>query len=613
MTTATVVGSGGDHERQRSLSGRSPAEVVRSSGLPGPLAEVVLAVTGKTRLWNRERVSVARELCGHFLDGLDAGATPEELKGSFGDPRRTARLITRAKKRNRPWAWKAARDAFRGALGLLILATIWYGYQALRFYSGTPVITFNAISKMNEQSLAVPLAERAWPIYRDAWKALPKPLVNADSTYVDLEQGGNAADPALPAVLAHARSSKPQAAAFRLAAAKERSAFVVSGRKHIENREEALRGEEQQGEERSAFEASLQQLSVYHSAARTLSFDAVLAASEGRGSDAVADVRAIMVVARHAAETGTIESQSTGASILRLACETARRMASWPPASLSERELVEVMHVLTVYRASAAGAERIDTAASRLAFDDVLQRLYTDDGNGNGHLSAAYLDLEKEWPGRKNWTQGWGSPLLAALVADRKSMKDAYSRVMDAIEEQINRPLYERDTKAVEARFEQVRGGLLGSGGASLVGNLIGAELVLQRRLDAALMLRDATVAGIATEIYQRRNGRYPTCWDDLVPSLLPQAPSDRWTGSPLRYLADAGAVDPGHPLIYSAGPDKKDDGGTFVRNGRDDGWFSHDQPLWPNIDAISSSGGRGGGAAFGFGVWSWSDALWKR
>ena len=43
----------------------------------------------------------------------------------------------------------------------------------------------------------------------------------------------------------------------------------------------------------------------------------------------------------------------------------------------------------------------------------------------------------------------------------------------------------------------------------------------------------------------------------DLVPDLLPAVPPDRYTGNPLSYR-----LQDGRPLVYSVGPDQKDDAG---------------------------------------------------
>ncbi|MBY0308963.1 MAG: hypothetical protein K2Q09_09500, partial [Phycisphaerales bacterium] len=147
------------------------AAVVAASGLPDAAAAFVLSVVKRCRLWREERVEVARELCAHLGEGLDRGESVEGLIAGFGDARTAARLITRAKRRCRPWWWRAQRDTRRGVGCLLLLGLCWYGYHAAWFYLGRPRVTFSVVSKMNEGSVSVPLEERAWPVYREAYLA----------------------------------------------------------------------------------------------------------------------------------------------------------------------------------------------------------------------------------------------------------------------------------------------------------------------------------------------------------------------------------------------------------------------------------------------------------
>ena len=76
------------------------AGLLVAAELPAPIPDTIRTTTRKTRLWRLEQTDVARELIAHFRDGLNAG-TPPELVAAFGDPVITARLIRRAKKRNR--------------------------------------------------------------------------------------------------------------------------------------------------------------------------------------------------------------------------------------------------------------------------------------------------------------------------------------------------------------------------------------------------------------------------------------------------------------------------------------------------------------------------------
>jgi hypothetical protein len=86
------------------LSGRlDVAAIVAASELPDAARKRILGIVEGTCLSRSEKVDVAGELIAHFADGLDAGASLDDLLESFGDIPTTAKLIRRAKLRCRPW------------------------------------------------------------------------------------------------------------------------------------------------------------------------------------------------------------------------------------------------------------------------------------------------------------------------------------------------------------------------------------------------------------------------------------------------------------------------------------------------------------------------------
>jgi hypothetical protein len=70
--------------------------------------------------------------------------------------------------------------------------------------------------------------------------------------------------------------------------------------------------------------------------------------------------------------------------------------------------------------------------------------------------------------------------------------------------------------------------------------------------------LRCAVVM-LAIERYRWANIRWPLALTDLVPANLPQVPLDPFDGAPLRYHRLTDGV-----VIYSVGPDGKDNGGKL-------------------------------------------------
>src|SRR5277367_3367800 len=95
------------------------ADRLATANLSAPIRELIRRVIRKTGLWSLEKMDVANELIAHFSDGLESGATAEQLIESFGNERMAAKLIRRAKLRNRPLLWHIYRAIFRAIVALI--------------------------------------------------------------------------------------------------------------------------------------------------------------------------------------------------------------------------------------------------------------------------------------------------------------------------------------------------------------------------------------------------------------------------------------------------------------------------------------------------------------
>ncbi|MDQ3440079.1 MAG: hypothetical protein M3478_06980, partial [Planctomycetota bacterium] len=141
---------------------------LEASGLPAPAQDLIRRVAKRTRLWRLERVEVVDELIAHFDDGIALGESPERLVSSFGDERAAARLIARAKRRNRGIVWQALV-----VLRWLLVAFIaFYVISGIYFYSGRPSINVNYVERLNAPLRNVPAGDLAWPLYRQAIPSL---------------------------------------------------------------------------------------------------------------------------------------------------------------------------------------------------------------------------------------------------------------------------------------------------------------------------------------------------------------------------------------------------------------------------------------------------------
>jgi hypothetical protein len=132
----------------------------------------------------------------------------------------------------------------------------------------------------------------------------------------------------------------------------------------------------------------------------------------------------------------------------------------------------------------------------------------------------------------------------------------AYRRRMREAEALLAKPYYEpRDGwEAFEQSFRADRGGMV-------------TNLILPAFARCALTMTEADAAhqlarlALAATAFKNKTGHYPARLEDLVPAHLNQVPTDPFDGKPLRMKRIADGL-----VLYSVGPDMKDDGGQAYK-----------------------------------------------
>ena len=82
---------------------------------------------------------------------------------------------------------------------------------------------------------------------------------------------------------------------------------------------------------------------------------------------------------------------------------------------------------------------------------------------------------------------------------------------------------------------------------------------------EAGLRIRGellATAVGVACERHRLRTGAWPRTLDDIPKDILPAVPNDPFTGRPINYKWLPDGV-----VVYTVGPDGKDDGGAVLQD----------------------------------------------
>ena len=552
--------------------------------LPAPIAALITTVVRRSRLWRLERADLARELITHFADALAAGTAEENAVEDFGDTAQAARLIRRAKKRGRHWSYRAFIHTFQGLLAIFLAVCIVYAVLAWRFFSAKPTITRNYTAEYNEQIEQIPEQDRAWEFYVQTYAALerlPDELVN--SWPVTAPEHPRYAD-----ALAYLESQQDVIALAHRAAALPHLGAPLQDEldPRMVDADNARRPDTPQeygtpSENPMVIGVLLPELGHMRSLAQLLTFDAHTAAAAGDAARAARDIETMLGIAHHAGDRPVIISRLVQIAIYHLALNTTGQIIDSRPDLFTDEHLRSLAHRIAAHDVTEIGQA---LQGERWMFHDMVQRVYSDDGNGGGHLTYEGLQTLMMFTSMSDSSAEMIvgpsplGPITAALVADRASLRQKYDAFMDKLEIRASTPMWEYDTHPrVSDEVE-----LLAASPIDRVRYF--PIVVMMPALDRATEVgqrvaqsRDGVLTGIALELYRRSRGSYPDALDQLTPGFLPAVPPDRFTGGPIAY-----AISDGQPRLWSVGTDRDDDGGTAPTGSRDESgrWLAKEQAL---------------------------------
>jgi hypothetical protein len=566
--------------------------IVRAAGLPAEAQHAVADIIRRTRLWPSEKAEVARELCAHFADAVDAGIVPADAARRFGDPKAVARLIRTSKKRGRPLWYHAWRYTFRSTAAALLLALAAYTVMAAMFFLAHPAITRNYAAELNKPILALPESQRAWPIYFEAiqkFGRIPPPIEWPSGQHLQRDAHGNPIiptpdDPRWAAAVAWVESNGEGLALTRRAAAMPHLGFPLRTRLPEDyarwKTEHATHFELLFPPPSPSPGASddnppllgllIPYLAEFRHMAWALTIDARFAAQTHDADRFTADIRAICGIARHCNEAPTFINTLVQLAILALAQDTLTD--SLRGDLLDRDQLRDLAHILSTFDDSVLSAP---IAEEREFLDDFIQRSYSDNGRGDGHMTDEGLKALHGLSSEADGLLGAGSsrgridavlgPLSIAAMASRKDLNAEADRLYGLYERELNTPQWLLTSSPAAEAVARLDSGAATHSRYAVLTMLFPAMGHARAAIDRARQTRDATLTALALEVYRRDHGAYPPTLDALVPRYLPAVPLDRYDGKPLKYrlLPSPSNTIPTTAVIYSIGVDRIDDGGT--------------------------------------------------
>lgn len=573
------------------------------SELPSEVQAVIRDTIEQTKLWRFEKAEVASEMIAHFQDGHRRGKTYEELQETFGDPLVTSQLVRNSKIRNRPMVMKSFKMIFFGGAGFSAL----YLAMLAFFYSASPDPSTDYVAMFNSPVLSTPEDQRAWPIYRDAWtkhefcegangrfeeiylpgQSCPRKLVRPEDEQwkAAVEKLSNSQDlldsfrrgyklPYL-GVAIYSDSSKYS---------EENFAAMFPGQDRAEMLAQSddncvgLRGLSPEGNRLiadSGIGILLPHIQAFRKAAHILIVDARLAIQENDSDRVVENIEIILGLSRQASETPCLVCNLVGVAVAKIGMDLAQEVVQEHLDFLSDEQLEQ----LQVTFEEIDFTEYVDFEGERALAKDLIQRIYSDDGNGDGRVTPVGMEVAafanemtgadandfSLWPltfAGKNLA----GPALMATAVSRKQITAKLDSVVDEVNRRFDVPFWLDDLSNIEediATFMEENTVVIPM---SFL-NYGGVKVAIER----TVCQRDAVVLALAIKRFEREFERMPNALEELSDGFLNSTPLDRMNGEPLNFRYD----DDRQLVIYSVGLDLDDDQG---------------RPTVPNICPMSPS-----------------------
>jgi hypothetical protein len=440
-----------------------------------------------------------------------------------------------------------------GGIVLFLLCT--YAPLAFIYYCRSPVVSRNYAAELNAPLLEIPEQDRAWPIYRQILadrKAIPGDYWNTEGSNVpgapeELEFDLNRE--LLPRI--RAASSVPRLG-YLLRDQHDPADLVwlraEAGPYHADTR--PLPPHSDNPQLMTLLFAHAEHLKYF---AAMLDRDAVLAAGDGDSARLTADIESMIYIADQLREQPFLVLDLASCGILRDSIVTLGSVLRDDPNLLTRDQL----HQLAARYARFADGARIRPRfdGERMTFEDVIQRIYTDDGQGNGYLYLPAMDQVGMGGGDHAANVMAPFVLVSDRHADRAEMLQAYAWGLEAAERACAAPLWEWDGTEVDSVHAKLEADKRYGVAALLMPNARSVHF----RLECCQQQRDAMITVLDIVAHRAEHGEWPATLSDANSLVSGEHRLDRFDGQSLKYrLSTVG------PLLYSVCTDRDDDGGQW-------------------------------------------------
>jgi hypothetical protein len=505
-------------------------------------AERYIAQVARAMRWHRRaREQVRAELTAHFEDDLRDCTSPEEREQraqqsieQFGDAKLLAVLCRRAKKRCRPLWRKVLVRTAQGA-GVIVVYLV---LCSLPLFLGKPTVRINYADWLSKRwRPAQSGVENARDYYEQATRLYVKPpetLATRRKPASWTVRDCNEADLQLLA----GWLDENKAAFDRLT----KGANTANYWPVYDVNEGGQSSVPFLWMEANVVPLAMEPLAPYRRLALALRDRIAYQARLGAVDEAMNDSLVLVRFGRHLEGKGLLIEQLVGIAIEALGCSAAFDVLEKPGVSseVLSRVQDDLITMLSEDR------RIIDLEGEKAFWYDNIQRTFTDDGHGGGHVLRHGLPFA---------AGDWKSNLGKVLLFDYPDRRDA----MAMVDADFARAEGALRTPPNENRLLPKRDGGAGAPNANLLLSVVAPAYERLAQLAWRAKTGDAAlVTTLAILRYRAANGAYPTRLEDLVRTgVLARLPQDPFGKGPLTYSKTADGFE-----LYSWGENLVDDGG---------------------------------------------------
>ncbi len=514
--------------------------------LPACAAEFIKLVIKKMRYRKKVRQDVQAELAAHFEDELkncksddDREQKAQKLTEQFGDAKLLAVLLRRAKKRCRPLWQKYLIHSFQ-VIGFVVLYIV---VRVMFLTIGTANISVNYIDWLNKLVAANKTEAENAKVYYDraAELSLKIPPEIEKKAAVCTSEGCSInnnwfADFNDSEIERFVKWLTDSQTAFEALRQGSQSPYYWPVYENIES------GPIQN----TLLQDVMKLLPKYRRLARAMGWQIIYDTYRGRVSDALNNCLVLQTFGRHLQRKGLLIEQMVGIAIEAVAHQRTFMLLEKQDIQV---DMLRDFHTKLENNLSNTGPI-MDWHAEKVFWYDLVQRGFTDDGNGNGRvlkngLPLAIKDARSSLAGFFFWS-----------YPDRREVVATIDRYFEESSDLLEKTPYELHLKGESHLWDELGKECFM---LQMLGPAHGSLSELSWRLKTA---RSGLLTVVAVLLYQKEKGGCPIDLNKLVSNgYLKNLPMDPYSDRPLIYRK----TDEGFTL-YSVGPNFEDDGGQFAK-----------------------------------------------